>query len=170
MWNELRLAIRALSKSPVFSTAAIGTLSLGIAASTAIFSLYYQVLLRSLPVRAPEQLVLLHSPDPGLPGWRSTDSNETVFSDPMYRRLRETAGRAIALAARSSEAVEILRPNGSDRVRAEVVSGNFFSVLGMNASLAGSFLRKKTACRAVTRWRSSVSRIGWNTLVAIQMQ
>jgi predicted permease len=139
MWNDLRLAVRALSKSPVFSAAAIGTLSLGIAASTAIFSLYYQVLIRSLPVRAPEQLVLLHSPDPGLPGWRSMDSNETVFSDPMYRSLREGAGRAIALAARSSEAVEILRPNGSDRVRAEVVSGNFFSVLGMNAGLGRFF-------------------------------
>jgi predicted permease len=139
MWNDLRLAVRALSKSPVFSAAAIGTLSLGIAASTAIFSLYYQVLLRSLPVRAPEELALLHSPDPGLPGWRSTDNGETVFSDPMYRRLREGAGGAIALAARSSATVEISRPNGSDRVQAEVVSGNFFSVLGVSAGLGRLF-------------------------------
>ncbi len=95
MWNDFRLAVRALSKSPVFSAAAIGTLSLGIAASTAIFSLYYQVLLRSLPVPAPEQLVLLHSPEPSLPGWRSADDNETVFSDPMYRSLRDGASRAI---------------------------------------------------------------------------
>ena len=75
--------MRALRKAPVFSAAAVATLSLGIAAATAIFSLYYQVLLRSLPVRAPEQLRLLHSPDPGLPGWRSSDNGETVFSDPM---------------------------------------------------------------------------------------
>src|SRR3954465_4950336 len=114
MLNELRLAVRALSKSPVFSAAAIGTLSLGIPASSAIFSLYYQVLLRSLPVRAPERLVLLHSPDPGLPGWRSSDNNETVFSDAMYRSLRGGASRAIALAARSVATVEIARSNGSD--------------------------------------------------------
>jgi predicted permease len=139
MWNDLRLAVRALRKAPVFSAAAIGTLSLGIAASTAIFSLYYQVLLRSLPVRAPEQLVLLHSPEPGLPGWRSADNGETVFSDPMYRSLRDGASRAIALAARSSATVEIVRSNGSDRVQAEVVSGNFFSVLGVNAGLGRMF-------------------------------
>lgn len=139
MWSDLRLAVRALSKSPVFSAAAIGTLSLGIAASTAIFSLYYQVLLRSLPVPAPEQLMLLHSPEPSLPGWRSADDNETVFSEPMYRSLRDGASRAIALAARSSATVEITRPNGSDRVQAEVVSGNFFSVLGVNAALGRMF-------------------------------
>ena len=51
----------------------------------------------------------------------------------MYRSLRDGASRAITLAARSSATVEISRPNGSDRVQAEVVSGNFFSVLGVNA-------------------------------------
>ena len=139
MWNDIRLAARALRKSPIFSIAAIGTLSLGIAATTAIFSLYYQVLLRSLPVRAPEQLALLHSPDPGLPGWRSSDSAETVFSEPMYRSLREGASRAIALAARSSATVEVSRPNGSDRAQAEVVSGNFFSALGVSVGMGRFF-------------------------------
>ena len=108
MWNDLRLAVRALGKAPVFSAAAIGTLSLGIAASTAIFSLYYQVLLRSLPVRAPERLVLLHSPDPGLPG-RSCGQWRDRLLYPMYRSLRDGASRAIALAARSSATVEIVR-------------------------------------------------------------
>ena len=139
MWNDIRLAARALRKSLIFSTAAIGTLSLGIAATTAIFSLYYQVLLRSLPVRAPEQLALLHSPDPGLPGWRSSDNGETVFSEPMYRSLRDGTSRAIALAARSSATVEVTRPNGSDRAQVEVVSGNFFSVLGVSPGMGRFF-------------------------------
>ncbi|HEY6990534.1 MAG TPA: ABC transporter permease [Bryobacteraceae bacterium] len=139
MWNDFRLAARALRKSLIFSIAAIGTLSLGIAATTAIFSLYYQVLLRSLPVRAPEQLILLYSPDPGLPGWRSSDSAETVFSEPMYRSLRDGASRVIALAARSSATVEITRPSGSDRAQAEVVSGNFFSVVGVSPGMGRFF-------------------------------
>jgi len=139
MGHDLRLAIRALRKSPIFSLAAITTLSLGIAATTAIFSLYYQVLLRTLPVREPEQLALLHSPDPGLPGWRSSDNGETVFSEPMYRSLRDGASHAITLAARSSATVEISRPNGSDRVQAAVVSGNFFAVLGVGAALGRFF-------------------------------
>ncbi|HMF74799.1 MAG TPA: hypothetical protein VK604_03975, partial [Bryobacteraceae bacterium] len=84
MWNDIRFAIRALNRSKVFSAVAICTLALGVAANTAIFSLFYQVLLRSLPVPAPEELVLLHSEPPNLPGNSSSDNGETVFSYAMY--------------------------------------------------------------------------------------
>ena len=57
----------------------------------------------------------------------------------MYRSLRDGASRAIALAARSSATVEILRPSGSDRAQVEVVSGNFFSVLGVSAGMGRFF-------------------------------
>src|SRR6188768_2967714 len=58
-WNDLRLALRGLRRSPLFTTVAILSLALGIGANTAIFTLIDQILLRKLPVRAPEELVML---------------------------------------------------------------------------------------------------------------
>jgi predicted permease len=131
MMNDLRLAIRSLCRSPIFTLASIGTLALGIAASTAIFSLFYQVLLRSLPVPEPERLVLLHSDPPPLPGGTSADNDETVFSNPMYVALRDGATQFQGLAARSSENGQLTGESTADRIRLEIVSGNFFQILGL---------------------------------------
>src|SRR4029453_16833943 len=59
-WNDLRLALRGLRRSPLFATVAILSLALGIGANTAIFTLIDQILLRKLPIVAPEQLVMLY--------------------------------------------------------------------------------------------------------------
>src|SRR5437773_7614883 len=64
LWQELRFGLRMLRNSPAFALVAIFSLALGIGANTAIFSLIDQVILRSLPVRSPEQLVLLGSQGP----------------------------------------------------------------------------------------------------------
>ncbi len=134
MLADLRLAFRSLRRSPVFSLAAITTLALGIAASTAIFSLFYQVLLRSLPVSSPEQLVILHYDPPQLPGNVSSDNSEVVFSNPMYRGLSDALPKAEfqGLAARGSEPAQLTGESRSARVTVELVSGNFFSVLGLH--------------------------------------
>ena len=87
MWANIRYSIRALARTPGFAVIAVLSLGLGIGASTAIFSLLYQVLLRSLPVRDAQQLVLLHSDGPH-PGGTSSDHDETVFSYPLFRELR----------------------------------------------------------------------------------
>jgi putative ABC transport system permease protein len=77
MWNDLRFALRALRRSPAFSAVAILSLALGIGANTAIFSLLYQVVLRSLPVRDPGQLVTLETNDYSY-GWSMRDNNASI--------------------------------------------------------------------------------------------
>ena len=61
---DLRLAFRGLRRSPLFATVAILSLALGIGTNTAIFTLIDQILLRQLPVAAPEELVLLYQQGP----------------------------------------------------------------------------------------------------------
>lgn len=138
MKNDLLFAVRSMRRAPAFFLLAVATLGLGIAANTAIFSLYYQVLLRSLPVPQPQRLVVFHSDPPNLPGGSSSDNNETVFSYPLYLRMRES--RALqGLAARSGTAVQMVINGVPERSRAEVVSGNFFDVLGIHASIGRLF-------------------------------
>src|SRR2546426_11269335 len=84
MMNDLRYAIRMLRKNPGFTAVAVLSLALGIGANTAIFSMLDAVLLRMLPVRDPERLVVVGftSPEsPNVPG--------TAFSYPMYQDLRD---------------------------------------------------------------------------------
>lgn len=136
MIRNLRYAWRALRRSPIFLTMAVATFGLGVAATTAVSSLFYQVLLRELPVRDPEQLVVFHQ-NGNLPGHSHSDNFESIFSDPMYRRLRDRSGSIFeGLIARSSAEVNVTRNGASDQAQVEIVSGNFFQVLGVR-SFAG---------------------------------
>ena len=106
MIADFRFALRGLRRTPAFFGMAILTLGLGIAANTAIFSLFYQVLLRTLPVPDPERLVVFHSEGPGLPGGASADNSESVFSYPMYLKLRDGSKSFQSVAERSSMALQ----------------------------------------------------------------
>src|SRR5215475_4838517 len=93
-WDELRqdvrYGLRQLLRSPAFTVVAILTLALGIGANTAIFSLTDQILLRTLPVPYPQQLVVLRSPGPQNGAcWSDIDNCAQSFSYPMYKALRE---------------------------------------------------------------------------------
>jgi len=138
MWKELTFSVRTLRRSPLFTVAAILSLALGIGANTAIFSLLDQVVLQSLPVQEPNRLVRLHT-EYSAPGSSSSDNSESVFSYPMYRDLRDR-GRAMAgLIARMSGSARLSGRGAVTSATAELVSGNFFQVLGVGASLGRVF-------------------------------
>lgn len=134
MWKDLRFALRTYRRSPVFFAVAVLSLALGIGANTAIFSLLYQVVLRSIPIRNPETLVSLESDDYSF-GTTRRDNNKTVFSYPMYRALRDHAEAFSGLIARSSFPATLAWRGAAARTAAEVVTGNFFQVLGVRPAL-----------------------------------
>src|ERR1700674_3354225 len=91
LMQDFRFSLRQIRRSPGFMVTAVLTLALGVGANTAIFSLLDQALLRSLPVRAPEQLVVLSGTGKVWDGHSSNHGAgvEQSFSYPMYRDLRD---------------------------------------------------------------------------------
>jgi predicted permease len=138
MGNDLRFALRTLRRAPGFAAIAILSLALGIGANTAIFSLLYQVALRSIPVRDPHTLVELESDSYNV-GWTRRDNNGGIFSYPMYRALRDHSQVFSGVVARTSFASTLAWRGTAVRTQAEVVSGNFFEVLGVTPA-AGRLL------------------------------
>src|SRR5271156_5239872 len=91
LMQDLRFSLRQIRRSPGFMVTAVLTLALGVGANTAIFSLLDQALLRSLPVREPERLVVLSGTGKAWVGHSSDHGSgmEQSFSYPMYRNLRD---------------------------------------------------------------------------------
>ncbi len=134
MRKDFLFALRTLRRSAMFTIVAVLSLALGIGANTAIFSLLDQVVLRSLPVRDPERLVLLHT-DYVAPGQTSSDNFESVFSVPMYHALRDRDPAFSGMIARMGTRVAAAFGGSTDTASAEIVSGNFFTTLGVPAAL-----------------------------------
>src|ERR1700678_2112473 len=134
--QDLRFALRQIRRSPGFMVTAVLTLALGVGANTAIFSLLDQALLRSLPVRAPEQLVVLSGTGDAWEGHESDNGAgvERSFSYPMYRDLRDKSTVFDGLIGTSPAQVGIARNGVSHMANAEIVTGNYFNVLGVRAA------------------------------------
>ena len=133
---DLRYALRSFRKSPAFAAVAVVTLALGVGANSAIFALVNRVLLDRLPVKAPKELVLLSSPGP-LSGhlWSDGDPS-TSFSYPMYREIRDASGTVFSgLLAEYPFDASVATDSQTDRARGELVSGNYFDVLGVVPAL-----------------------------------
>jgi predicted permease len=137
--QDVRYALRGFAKSPGFTAVAIGTLALGIGANTAIFALVDKVMLRLLPVRDPQQLVLLRSPGPTRGHTWSDDDDAKSFSYPMYRDLRDRNTVFTGLLAEFPFDVSLAAGGQTERAAGELVSGNYFALLGVSAS-AGRIL------------------------------
>ncbi len=134
--QDLRYALRQLRKSPGFTIVAMCILALGIGANTAIYSLLDQVLLRSLPVKDPGGLVQLKSvgSDSGhVSSWGGDD--HLYFSYPMYRDLRDKSSVFDGMLARTPAQVGVQYHNDSKLGMAELVSGNYFQVLGLSPAM-----------------------------------
>jgi predicted permease len=138
--QDTRFGLRMLRKNAGFTAVAVLTLALGIGANTAMFSLTDQVLLRFLPVTHPEQLVIVRSPGPNLPGYSTGDGDSAeIFSYPMYQDLRDHNPAFSGLLARSKFLASVAGRDGSEPAQGELVSGNYFDVLGVGPALGRVF-------------------------------
>ena len=131
LWQDLRLGLRMLRKSPGFTAVAVLTLALGIGANTAIFSLTYAVILKSLPVPNPDELVRYSFSESGL--------SDLSISGPAYDALRkhETVDQDILAW---SGAHLTVRENGNvTNVRGALITGNGFRVLELAPYIGRTF-------------------------------
>ena len=138
---NIRLALRALFKSPFVTLVAILSLSLGIGANSAIFSLFDQMLLRPLPVPHPEELVNFKSPGPK-PGSNScgqAGSCDEIFSYPMFRDLEAAQTSFTGIAAHRNFGGSIGYQGTSLGGDGLAVSGSYFPVLGLTPALGRLF-------------------------------
>ena len=134
--QDLRYALRSLRKSPGFAGAAIVTLALGIGANAAIFALVDRILIRKLPVREPGELVLFRSPGPKQGRTWSDGDDDASFSHPMYRDLAQRSGDAfVGLLGELPFDASIAARGETDRATGELVTGNYFGLLGVPPAL-----------------------------------
>src|SRR5712692_10242946 len=133
--QDLRYALRTFRKSPGFAFVAVATLALGIGANVAIFALVDRVLLTLLPIRNPKELVLLRSPGPAQGHTWSDGNVASSFSYPLYRELRDSNTVFAGLLAEYPLDASVSARGGTERASGELVSGNYFEVLGVTPLL-----------------------------------
>jgi macrolide transport system ATP-binding/permease protein len=131
LWQDLRYGLRMLLKNPGFTTIAVSTLSLGVGANTAIFTLLDKVLIRTLPVERPDQLVTFVEDAGGAPA---------IFSYPLYTELRDRNDVLSGVVAFEQRPFSMSDGNATERVIGQIVSGNYFAVLGVRPALGRFFL------------------------------
>lgn len=127
--RELRVAARRLRRSPAFSAAALGILALGIGASVAMFSVLYEVLLRPLPYAEPERLVAV---------WPTKNFNAAMVE--FFEAETPALGR---VAGASGWTFTLLGDGPPEQVSGEVVSPDYFEVLGVRPALGRGFAREE---------------------------
>jgi len=133
--RNLAYALRQTRRSPGFTVTAVLTLALGIGANTAIFSLTDQILLRNLPVHDAAQLVLFSALGRKSGFVETSYDDNYAFSYPMYCDFRDRAPAVAGVLARFPIRLSMASGDRTDVVAGELVSGNYFGVLGAGTVL-----------------------------------
>jgi macrolide transport system ATP-binding/permease protein len=132
--SDVRYGARTLRRTPGFTLAAILTLALGIGINTTIFSLFYGLVLRPLPVKDPGSVVNAYR-------HVEHESRDGVFSYPEFVYYREHNQAFLGLAAFGGARMTLTGQDGAgETVHATVVSGNYFTLLGKDAAVGRTFL------------------------------
>lgn len=137
--QDIRFGVRMLLKKPGFTLITVLTLALGIGANTAIFSITDQILLRALPVEKPEELVVLRSPGPKSGSVSSDGDSAASMSYPVYKALRDRNDAFSGLLARYAVSLSVAGNGQTERADGELVSGDYFEVLGVRPALGRVF-------------------------------
>ena len=132
--------LRQLRKSPVFALAAVLTLAIGIGANTAIFSLVDQLILRLLPVHDPQRVVALV----GMGEFYGDSQGTNPVSYPMYQDLRDHNQVFSLMMCRRPQDFTISTSSESEIVSGELVSGNYFPLLGIRSAIGRLFSAQDT--------------------------
>jgi predicted permease len=134
-FNDVRFAVRGLVRSPLFSIVAVLSLGLGIGANTAIFTLIDQILLRKLPIKAPDELVMLYQQG----AHNGSNMGQRMHSYPMYQEFQKRAEPLAEVLCRRLAQTSVSIDNQTERLDTEMVSGNYFSMLGVGPALGRLF-------------------------------
>jgi predicted permease len=135
IFKDLRYSLRSLSRSPIFLAVAVLSLALGIGANTAIFTLIDQLILQPLPVRNPEQLVMLAGRGKHYGGNNGRDK----LSYPMYQEIRDKNQVFSGMFCTYPNTVSATFQGRTELIGADFVSGNYFPVLGIGAAVGRVF-------------------------------
>ena len=129
--RQLRLAFRTIFKAPLLTAVAVLSLALGIGANTAIFSLTYDLLVRTVAVPAPEELVNLSAPGPkpGATSCGAAGDCDQVFSYPMFRDLERAQDAITGIAAHVLFGANVGHAGETTNMQGVFVSGSYFPVL-----------------------------------------
>ncbi len=132
--QDVRYAVRTLTKSPLFCVVAVASLALGIGANSAIFSLIDQLLLKLLPVKDPQALVMLDSH-----GHFGNNTGANSFSYLMYTDIRDKNQVFSGMFCRYGQPLSFSSEGRTERISGELVSGTYFPVLGVGAAIGRVF-------------------------------
>src|SRR5579863_1804893 len=140
--SEIRYAFRILARSPLLTMVVVLSLGLGIGANTAIFSLLYQIILKSLPVEKPDELVFLNSPGEFKSGSDSENNSggvDAIFSYRMFRELEKNPRGLTGVAGFRKFGANLSYRNQTVSGELIAVSGGYFPILGVKP-LAGRLI------------------------------